>query len=146
MSDVLREDVFSRLVAEDASWLSDQWNAIMGELRTLEAEQRELNIRRERLEARRAVLDGIAQLRKVELVGEDEALPESRPLRAPKDVCLAIMREANSTEWTAPELHRPLEERGVKTSASNVRMVLRRLVDEGSLHHVARGRYSAQPR
>lgn len=146
MSDVLRDDVFGRLVAEDASWLSDQWNAIMGELRTLEVEQRELNIRRERLEARRAVLDGIAQLRKVELADDDRALPESRSLRAPKDVCLEIMREAGATEWTAPELHRELEERGVKTSASNVRMVLRRLVDEGSLHHVARGRYSAGTR
>ena len=55
------------------------------------------------------------------------------------------MQESDA-DWSAPELHRRLQDEGVMTSRSNVRMVLRRLVEEGALRHVARGRYRADAR
>jgi hypothetical protein len=140
-----QRDVFRQLVEEDEGWLREQWETIMSELRVLDREQRELKLRRERLEARRAVLDGIAQLRQVELSAGEAHDDPSPDVRSPKAVCLQIMQESDA-EWSAPELHRRLEDEGIETSRSNVRMVLRRLVEEGALRHVARGRYKADPR
>jgi hypothetical protein len=145
VNDALAQDVFSRLVEEDEGWLREQWESIMAELRAVEREQRELKLRRERLEARRAVLDGIAQLRQVELSANERGEEPPSEIRSPKAVCLQIMQESDA-EWGAPELHRRLQEEGVVTSRSNVRMVLRRLVEEGALRHVARGRYRADTR
>jgi glutamate-1-semialdehyde aminotransferase len=145
VNDVLSQDVFARLVEEDEGWLREQWEGIMAELRVLDREQRELKLRRERLEARRAVLDGIAQLRQVELSASERAEEVSTEIRSPKAVALQIMQESDA-EWSAPELHRRLQDEGIVTSRSNVRMVLRRLVEEGALRHVARGRYRADPR
>lgn len=135
-------DVFERLVAEDEGWIRSQWEAIATELREVDSAQRELNIRRERLEAQRSVLDGIARLRRLDLdqLGVDDGLAPA--MRTPRDLALEIMR-AGEQEWTAPLLHEALEAEGLETSRSNVRMVLRRLVEDGTVKHVARGRYRA---
>jgi len=141
LDDLETQGVFRQLIEEDESWLREQWQLITAEISKVESDQRELNARRERLEARRAVLDGIARLRQVEFDAENP--PPPRPAgNSSKDVCLQIMRSSPEEVWTAGELHVALKEHGVQTSASNVRMILRRLVDEGALRHVARGQYS----
>jgi hypothetical protein len=132
-------------VEEDEGWLREQWDAIIAELRALDREQAELKLRRERLEARRAVLDGIAQLRQVELSANERGADRPPVIRSPKAVCLEVMQQSDA-QWNAPELHERLREEGIVTSRSNVRMILRRLVEEGALTHVARGRYRADPR
>jgi hypothetical protein len=141
------DELFDRLLAEPEQALHDRWEAVTRELRALEEEERALAERRSRLDARRAVLSGIAQLRQVELADGDRGTTNrtEAPMRT-RDVAIEIITGQPNRTWSAQTLHDALAERGVQTSRSNVRVVLQRLLDDGHVNRVAYGRYqSARP-
>jgi hypothetical protein len=136
------DDVVTPLLEADEAVVQQRWAEVIDALRGVELEQRELDVRRERLEARRTLLEGLTRLRRAAVAERHLARVRDRDLTAPRDLLLAVMR-ATAEEHTASELHLRLHTQGITTSPSNVRRILRQLVDDGVAEQTARGRYRA---
>lgn len=76
------------------------------------------------------------------------SLPDSRPPERPaswkRDAVLALMREDSSREWSAEEIRRVLNERGIMQGdeGTTTRVVLRRLAERGDVIKVGRATYA----
>lgn len=149
-ADNKEDELFARLLSEPEDALRDRWDALSEELDTLQKEEKALATRRERLDARRVVLQGIAQLRRVEL--GDSPPPQQHQSAevsrgngrvSPRMAALEIVESSPERVWDASSLRAALDERGFQTSASNVRMILQRLNAESAVQRVGHGRYQS---
>jgi hypothetical protein len=144
-------DVFQPWLDADSGELNELWREIGSELDGIDAEEKKLRRRREILEARRSVLEGVARLRKLQL-GETTGLNRRMPAEErdladgapkPRDVVLTIIDDDPSRTWDAQAVDEALQRQNVITTRDNVRVILQRLNRTGALRRVGRGAYQS---
>jgi hypothetical protein len=138
-------DLFAQFLESDDQVLRDLWSDITRQITAIQDEERDLASRRERLEARKAVLDAIAKLRRAEMPPEaPDADPDRRATRSgPREVAFEILNADPQRSWDGETMQRALAEHGIKSTLSNARVLLQRLVQDGRAQRVGRGQYQS---
>jgi hypothetical protein len=137
-------DLFGQLLGMDFEELQVQRDDLDREIHALSVQEKALAERRETLEVRRAIIDNIGRLHRLER-SERNTLVHGRrdnATSAPTAARKVLDRDPDTT-WDAETMHRQLEQEGVETSRDNVRVALQRLARNGHARRLGRGRYQS---
>ena len=140
----LQDDLYERILDEDPAGLRARWERVQRDLEDLARREKQLAADRQRLDAWKAVLAGIAQLRRVDLdqAGSPQAA-HSQSDQRPRDAIQVLIDENPAKIWDAESVDHALQDRKVLTSRNNIRMILQRLHNDGAAVRVGHGRYQS---